>query len=94
MRAGTGYEYEFIQFPPGDKPEAIETDVVVVGSGCGAGVSAKNLSESGHRVLIIEKAYHWTPDHYPMSEVDGWNHLFMNGAFITSDDTSVSVVAG
>jgi choline dehydrogenase-like flavoprotein len=94
MRAGTGYEYEFIQFPPGDKPEAIETDVVVVGSGCGAGVSAKNLSESGHRVLIVEKAYHWTPDHYPMSEVDGWNHLFMNGAFITSDDTSVSVVAG
>jgi choline dehydrogenase-like flavoprotein len=94
MKAGKGYEYEFIQFPPGDEPEIIETDVVIVGSGCGGAVSAKNLSAAGHRVLVVEKAYHWTPDHFPMAESDGWNHLFMNGAFICSDDTSLSVVAG
>jgi hypothetical protein len=94
MKAGKGYEYEFIQFPPGDEPEVIETDVVIVGSGCGGAVSAKNLTAAGHRVLVVEKAYHWSPDHFPMSESDGWNHLFMNGAFICSDDTSVSVVAG
>jgi hypothetical protein len=94
MRPGKGYDYEFIQIPPGVEPEVIETDVVVVGSGCGAGVSAKNLAEAGHRVLVVEKAYSWTPDHFPMSEANGWNHLFMNGAFISSDDTSVSVVAG
>jgi choline dehydrogenase-like flavoprotein len=94
MKAGKGYEYEFIQFPPGDEPEVIETDVVIVGSGCGGAVSAKNLTAAGHRVIVVEKAYHWSPDHFPMSESDGWNHLFMNGAFICSDDTSVSVVAG
>jgi choline dehydrogenase-like flavoprotein len=94
MKAGKGYEYEFIQFPPGDEPEIFETDVVIVGSGCGGAVSAKNLSAAGHRVLVVEKAYHWTPDHFPMAESDGWNHLFMNGAFICSDDTSLSVVAG
>ncbi|OAL56424.1 long chain fatty alcohol oxidase [Pyrenochaeta sp. DS3sAY3a] len=94
MIPGKGYDYEFIQIPPGKKPEIIETDVVIVGSGCGGGVSAKNLAEAGYRVLVTEKAYHWTPDHFPMSEADGWNHLFMNGAFISSDDTSVSIVAG
>lgn len=94
MRAGKGYDYEFLQIPPGDNPEVIETDVVIVGSGCGAGVSAKNLAEAGHRVIVVEKAYSWTPDHFPMTEDNGWNHLFMNGAFISSDDTSVSVVAG
>lgn len=94
MRPGEGYSYEFIQIPPGDNPEEIETDVVIVGSGCGAGVSAKNLAEAGHRVLVVEKAYSWSPDHFPMSEANGWNHLFMNGAFISSDDTSVNVVAG
>lgn len=94
MRPGKGYNYEFIQIPPGDKPEEIETDVVIVGSGCGAGVCAKNLAEAGHRVLVAEKAYSWTPDHFPMSEENGWNHLFMHGAFISSDDSSVSVVAG
>lgn len=94
MKPGKGYDYEFLQFPPGDKPQVIETDVVIVGSGCGGGVSAKNLAEAGHRVLVVEKAYHWTPDHFPMSEANGWNHLFMNGAFISSDDTSLSIVAG
>ena len=94
MKPGKGYDYEFIQLPPGDKPEVIETDVVIVGSGCGGAVCAKNLAEAGHRVLVVEKAYHWTPDHFPMSEADGWNHLFMNGAFISSDDTSTSIVAG
>ncbi|EMD66187.1 hypothetical protein GGP41_006362 [Bipolaris sorokiniana] len=94
MRPGKGFNYEFIQIPPGGDPEVIETDVLVVGSGCGGGVSAKNLAEAGHRVLIVEKAYHWTPDHYPMTEVDGWHHLFMSGSFLTSDDASVSVVAG
>ena len=79
MVPGQGFDYEFIQFPPGDKPEIIETDVVIVGSGCGGGVSAKNLAEAGHRVLVVEKAHHWTPDHYPMSEQHGWNNLFMSG---------------
>lgn len=94
MKPGKGYDYDFIQLPPGDKPEVIETDVVIIGSGCGGAVCAKNLAEAGNRVLVVEKAYHWTPDHFPMSEAEGWNHLFMNGAFISSDDTSTSIVAG
>lgn len=94
MRPGKGFDYEFIQFPPGDTPEVIETDVVIVGSGCGGGVCAKNLAEAGHRVLLVEKAFHWTPDHFPMTDDNGWNHLFMNGAFLPSDDTTVSIIAG
>jgi choline dehydrogenase-like flavoprotein len=94
MKPGKGFEYEFIQIPPGDEPEILEADVIIVGSGCGGAVSAKNLAEAGHRVLVVEKGYHWTPDHFPMAESDGWNHLFMNGAFISSDDTSTSIVAG
>lgn len=96
MIPGKGHDFEFIQFPPGDtnEPVVLETDVVIIGSGCGGGVSAKNLAEAGHRVIVVEKAYHWTPDHFPMAESNGWNHLFMNGAFISSDDTTVSIIAG
>lgn len=83
MVPGKGFDYEFIQFPPGDKPETIETDVVIVGSGCGGGVCAKNLAEAGNKVIVVDNGRHWTPDHFPMSEVNGWNHLFMNGAFIS-----------
>lgn len=88
MKPGKGYDYEFIQFPPGDQPEVIETDVVIVGSGCGAAVCAKNLTEAGHRVIVVEKAYHWTPDHYPMSVDKGLDHLFMNGAFMSCEFSS------
>ncbi|KAF2660095.1 long-chain fatty alcohol dehydrogenase [Lophiostoma macrostomum CBS 122681] len=94
MKPGNGFEFEFIQFPPGDEIATIETDVVVVGSGCGGGVCAKNLAESGHRVIVVEKSYHWTPEHLPMREADGLNHLFINGGVITSDDASISIVAG
>ncbi|KAF2010972.1 long-chain fatty alcohol dehydrogenase [Aaosphaeria arxii CBS 175.79] len=94
MIPGKGFDYEFLQMPPGSEPEVIETDVVIIGSGCGAGVSAKNLAEAGHRVLVVEKAYHWTPDHFPMNERNGWEHLFMSGAAMVSDDTTMTVIAG
>ncbi|KAL0259586.1 hypothetical protein SLS55_005323 [Diplodia seriata] len=91
---GKGFNFEFIQMPPGVGPETIETDIVIVGSGCGAGVCAKNFAEAGHRVIVVEKSYYWPPEHLPMKETDGFNHLFMNGGFVISDDTSVSVAAG
>lgn len=74
-----GFLYDFLQIPPGDDTEVIDTDVVVVGSGCGGAVVAKNLAEAGHRVLVVDKGYHWTPDHYPMNEDEGWSNLFLGG---------------
>ena len=92
-KPGKGFDYSFIQFPPGDEPEVIETDVVIVGSGCGAGVSAKNLAEAGHRVIVVEKAYHYPPEYLPMSETDAGIHLFSNGGNEGSDDASIYVVS-
>ena len=78
-KPGKGFDYEFLQFPPGSDAEVIETDVVIVGSGCGGGVCAKNIAEDGHRVMVVEKAYHFPTEHLPMTEADAGIHLFMNG---------------
>lgn len=91
---GKGFHYRFIQFPPGDAPETIETDVLIVGSGCGGAVCAKNLAEAGHRVLVVEKAYHFPPQHLPMSQIDGPIHLFGNGGAEFSDDNSIAILSG
>lgn len=93
-KPGKGFDYTFIQFPPGLEAEVLDTDVVIVGSGCGGGVCAKNLAEAGHRVIVVEKAYHYPAEHLPMSESDAAIHLFMNGGVIKSDDGSIAVIAG
>ncbi|KAL9596783.1 MAG: hypothetical protein Q9179_004494 [Wetmoreana sp. 5 TL-2023] len=93
-KPGKGYDYSFLQLPPGDGQERIETDVVIIGSGCGGGVCAKNIAEAGHRVLITDRAYHFPAEHLPMSSTDAGIHLFHNGGIDTSDDSSVAFIAG
>lgn len=79
---GEGYEYNFIQLPPGDDHEIIDTDVVIVGSGCGGGVCAKELAEAGLRVLVVDKGYYWSPEYLPMTEAQGPSQMFMNGGHL------------
>lgn len=93
-KQGQGFEYSFIQFPPGTELEEIETDVIIIGSGCGGAVCAKNLSEAGHRVIVADKAYHWGPEYLPMKESDSGIHLFANGGVESSDDSSIACIAG
>ena len=93
-KPGKGFDYSFFQFTPGSETEIVETDVVIVGSGCGGGVCAKNLAEAGHRVIVVDKAYHWGPEHLPMTERDSGIHLFANGGIESSDDSSIGVIAG
>lgn len=92
-KPGKGYQYSFIQLPPGAEPETVETDVVIIGSGCGGGVCAKTLAEAGQRVVVCEKAYHWGPEHMPMTSSDASVHLYQNGGVIGSDDGELGIVA-
>lgn len=88
------FDYVFQQPSEGSGPVDMTTDVVIVGSGCGGGVSAKNLAEAGHKVLVVDKGYHFTPDFFPMKQSDGIYNLFDNRGLMVSDDSSVTLVAG
>lgn len=72
----------------------LSTDVIIIGSGCGAGVVASHLSRAGLECTILEKSYHFSSDHYPMSSTQGGEHLAENGGSILSDDGSTIVLAG
>lgn len=89
-----GHPYEFLGFPGGDRPEIIETDVVVVGSGCGGGVAAKNLSEAGHKVIVVEKAYQYSSRNFPMNFDNGFVSMFEGSGAVTTDDGTMGVFAG
>lgn len=90
----TGFPFEFLRLPADDAPAVIETDVVIVGSGFGGGMTAKKLAEAGHRVVVVEKGYHWPPQHFPMHINDGARHLFANRGAELSDDSSMAIVSG
>lgn len=92
---GKGYDFEFLQFNSDRQDDRVlETDIVIIGSGCGGGVCAKNLAEAGLRVIVTEKGRYWPPEYLPMSEKDGGYHLFDSGGVIASDDASVSMISG
>ncbi len=91
--------FEFAFLEPSGPPSALEpwtlsTDILIIGSGCGAGVCASNLASAGYRVLVVEKGYHFPSSHFPMQAEDAGVHLFENGGAILSDDGSTAVLAG
>ncbi|KAM3443167.1 hypothetical protein NHJ13734_002053 [Beauveria thailandica] len=88
-----GYDFKFIQVPDGTSTHMIETDVIIVGSGCGGAVSAKNLAEAGHRVLVADKGYHFAPESFPLSQV-GNKHIYENNGLVISKSSAISVAAG
>ncbi|KAI9892732.1 MAG: hypothetical protein M1814_001152 [Vezdaea aestivalis] len=92
-KAGKGFYFKFMNFKD-MKDVELETDAIVIGSSCGGSVTAKNLAEAGHKVVVVEKAYHHEPEHLPMAEWDACTHLYENGGVLASDDSSVNIIAG
>lgn len=93
-RPGPAFDFNFLQFGADEKPAVIDTDVVIVGSGCGGGVCAKVLAEAGHRVLVVDKGYHFRPSQLPMDQETGSRNLFEGHGVISSDDNSLNILAG
>ncbi|KAI8623620.1 long-chain fatty alcohol dehydrogenase [Xylariaceae sp. FL1651] len=90
---GPSVDYNFIQFEDSPEPVRIETDVIIVGSGCGGAVCAKVLAESGFRVIVLDKGYYFPPDKFPMP-LDRLDNIFQGGGGLASTDGSTLVTAG
>lgn len=89
-----GYDYKFLQVPAGSGVYEMATDVVIVGSGCGGGVCAKNLAEAGHDVLVVDKGYYFPPNMLPMTQAAASHYLYDAGGVYFTDSASMGVVCG
>ncbi|KAK8114067.1 GMC oxidoreductase [Apiospora kogelbergensis] len=89
-----GFDFDFLQFEALQEPATIDTDVVIVGSGCGGAVCAKVLAEAGHQVLVVDKGYHFPPSRLPMDQENGCRHLFESHGVLSSEDSSTNILAG
>ncbi|XXH05031.1 hypothetical protein Hte_011455 [Hypoxylon texense] len=93
-RPGPSFPFDFLQFAAGREVATVETDVVVVGSGCGGAVCAKVLAEAGHRVLVVDKGYHFPAARLPMAAEAANEFLYEGGGVVQSADGSVTILAG
>lgn len=53
-------------------------DVVVIGSGYGAGVAASRLSRAGKKVCLLEKGKEFLPGEYPRTKADAMKEMQFN----------------
>ncbi|KAK6079302.1 Long-chain-alcohol oxidase FAO2-like protein 2 [Seiridium cupressi] len=93
-KPASGFDFKFLQFPFAEEPATIETDIAIVGSGCGGAVCAKVLAEAGHQVLVVDKGYYFPPSQLPMNQESGSRYLFDGPGVIPSDDNCTNVLAG
>lgn len=57
----------------------LSADVVVVGSGAGGPVVAKELQEKGHRVILLEEGGHYRTGQFKNDPVWAFQHLYRDG---------------
>lgn len=75
-------------------PTTIETEVLIIGSGAGGGVVAGELSQAGVDVVVVEKGGYFAEKDYKGQELAGFNDLYEKDGGLTTDDLSMSILAG
>ena len=72
----------------------LSCDVCVVGSGAGGGVAAAVLAAAGLDVVVLEAGGAFDERDFDGAELDGLQRLYHGGGTTSSDDWSVSILAG
>jgi len=72
----------------------LKYDVIVIGSGCGGGVSAATLANAGYSVLVLEKGPFLSPHEMTNLESDMFDQLYEQSSLLTTNDGNVMILAG
>jgi choline dehydrogenase-like flavoprotein len=75
-------------------PIELSADVVVVGSGAGAGVMAAELAKAGRSVLVVEAGPFVDESTMPRDELDAYGRLYLNYGLLSTWDGAITMLAG
>ena len=77
-----------------DADEAIDCDVVVVGSGAGGGCAAAALTAAGLDVVVVEKGGYYSQADFHHLETRAMREMYLYGGTLTTSDLAVRILAG
>jgi len=72
----------------------LETDVVVIGSGAGGGVTAESLSAAGLDVVIVEEGPLASSTDFRMREREAYPQLYQDSSARQTSDKSITILQG
>lgn len=72
----------------------VSCDVCVVGSGAGGSVIAAEAARAGKDVLVLEMGGYRNESDFHQLELPGYSELYYGGGLATSEDGSISILAG
>jgi choline dehydrogenase-like flavoprotein len=76
------------------KPVRETADVCIIGSGCGGGASAKVLSDTGKKVIVVEEGNYFRTEDLQPTEEFAFSNLYRQRAGQATDNVAVTVLQG
>lgn len=77
-----------------DKPQTLEADVVIIGTGAGGGVAAEILTQAGLSVIMVEKGPLRSSRDFDMEERTAYPNLYQQAAAMKTADKAIGIFQG
>ncbi|MDT9000291.1 GMC family oxidoreductase [Paucibacter sp. APW11] len=78
----------------GTLPATLEADVVIIGSGAGAGISAEMLARAGLKIVIVEEGPLRSSSDFRQRETDAYGQLYQESGARKNADQSMPILQG
>lgn len=75
-------------------PNDIDTDITVIGSGCGGAITAAKLSAQGYSVAVIEEGEYVSKNDFNQNPRELVPRLYRQNASLGTDDQSLRILQG
>ncbi|HUR90090.1 MAG TPA: GMC family oxidoreductase [Ramlibacter sp.] len=80
--------------PFGEVPARITCDIVIVGSGAGAGITAELLAKSGLKVVLVEEGPLKSSTDFHQREAQAYSALYQESAARKTQDKAINILQG
>jgi len=73
---------------------SLDTDILIIGSGCGGAIAAAKFSENGYRITLVEEGPYMTQKDFNQNSRQLVPKMYRRGGGLATDDMSMRILQG